>query len=148
MIIHNLSCLICLVDFRDVNIITTLDFSTSMLAGFIIFGILGHLKHVMGIENIQDVTKSYMGLAFMAYPETIAKFDFIPQFFAMMFFVMLFVFCIGSNLGMASCIMTVIRDRYPKIACWKIVLCIVIIGISVGCIYTTPVRSFLFFLPI
>lgn len=113
-----------------------------MLAGFIIFGILGHLKHVMGIENIQDVTKSYMGLAFMAYPETIAKFDFIPQFFAMMFFVMLFVFCIGSNMGMASCIMTVIRDRYPKIACWKIVLCIVIIGISVGCIYTTPVRSF------
>lgn len=119
-----------------------MDYLTSLLAGFIIFGILGHLAHVMGVE-IKDVTKSYMGLAFIAYPETIAKFDFLPQFFSVVFFMMLFFFCVGSNMGMASCIMTVIRDRYPKVKCWKIVIGIMIFGISTGCLYTTPGGQFL-----
>lgn len=127
---------------RDCNIITSMDYMTSILAGFIIFGIVGHLSHVMRVD-IKDVTKSYMGLAFIAYPETIAKFDFMPQFFSVVFFLMLFSFCVGSNMGMASCIMTVIRDRYPKVKCWKIVIVIVVFGISVGCFYTTPGGQFL-----
>lgn len=119
-----------------------MDYLTSLLAGFIIFGILGHLSHVMGVD-IKDVTKSYMGLAFIAYPETIAKFDFAPQFFSVVFFLMLFFFCVGSNMGMASCIMTVIRDRYPKVACWKIVIGIVVFGVFTGTFYTTPGGQFL-----
>jgi solute carrier family 6 amino acid transporter-like protein 5/7/9/14 len=128
---------------RDVNIITTMDYLTSLLAGMIIFGILGHLAHVMGIDDIQKVTTSLMGLAFIAYPETISKFDYIPQFFAVVFFLMLFFFCVGSNMGMANCLLTVIRDRYPKIASWKIVLGIVICGIAIGTFYTTPHGQFL-----
>jgi solute carrier family 6 (neurotransmitter transporter, glycine) member 5/9 len=85
-----------------------------MLSGFIIFGILGHLAHIMNVD-IRDVTKSNIALAFMAYPETISKIDFIPNFFSMMFFIMLFVLGIGSNIGMASCVMTVIKDRFPSI---------------------------------
>lgn len=127
---------------RDCHIITTMDYLTSLLAGFIIFGILGHLAHVMKVD-IKDVTKSYMGLAFIAYPEVVAKFDFYPQFFSMIFFFMLFLFCIGSNMGMASCIMTVVRDFYPNIKCWKIVLVMMIFGISIGCLYTTPGGQFL-----
>jgi solute carrier family 6 (neurotransmitter transporter, glycine) member 5/9 len=123
--------------FRDCNIITTMDYLTSLLAGFIIFGILGHLAHVMKVD-IREVTKSYMGLAFIAYPEAIAKFDFMPQFFSFIFFFMLFLFCVGSNMGMANCILTVIRDRYPNIKCWKIVLGIVIFGVAMGSCYTTP----------
>lgn len=120
-----------------------MDYLTSLLAGLIIFGILGHLAHVMGIEDIQQVTTSFMGLAFIAYPETISKFDYIPQFFAIVFFLMLFFFCVGSNMGMASCILTVIRDRYPKIMCWKIVLAIVVLGIMIGIFYTTPNGQYL-----
>lgn len=127
---------------RDCNIITTMDYLTSLLAGLIIFGILGHLAHVMKVD-IREVTKSYMGLAFIAYPEAIAKFDFMPQFFSFIFFFMLFLFCVGSNMGMASCIMTVIRDRYPDIKCWKIVIGIVSSGIAVGTFYTTPGGQFL-----
>lgn len=129
--------------YRDVNIITTMDYMTSLLAGLIIFGILGHLAHVMGIEDIQQVTTSFMGLAFIAYPETISKFDYIPQFFAIVFFLMLFFFCVGSNMGMANCILTIIRDRYPRIMCWKIVLAIVVFGIMIGIFYTTPGGQYL-----
>jgi len=128
--------------FRDVNIITILDTSTSLLAGFIIFGILGHLAHVLQID-IKDVTKSNLALAFMAYPEAISKIDFCPQFFSMMFFIMLFVLGIGSNIGMTSCITTVIRDKFPNIPCWKIVVAIASVGIVVGSIYTTPGGQFL-----
>jgi solute carrier family 6 (neurotransmitter transporter, glycine) member 5/9 len=127
---------------RDVNIITCLDTLTSLLAGFIIFGILGHLAHVMGCE-ISEVTQSNLGLAFLAYPETISKIDFIPQFFSMVFFIMLFVLGIGSCVGMTSCIMTIIRDQYPNIQCWKIALGISLAGISIGSIYTTPGGQFL-----
>lgn len=128
--------------FRDCHIITTMDYLTSLLAGLIIFGILGHLSHVMGVD-ITDVTKSYMGLAFIAYPETIAKFEFIPQFFSFAFFFMLFLFCIGSNMGMTSCITTVIRDKYPTVKCWKIVVVIVVFGSLVGCVYSTPGGQFI-----
>lgn len=119
-----------------------MDYLTSLLAGLIIFGILGHLSHVMGVD-IKEVTKSYMGLAFIAYPETIAKFDFIPQFFSFTFFFMLFLFCVGSNMGMASCITTVIRDQYPNVKCWKIVIGIVVFGIAIGSIYSTPGGQFI-----
>lgn len=97
----------------------------------------------MHVDDIKDVTKSNIALAFMAYPETISKIDFIPQFFSVLFFIMLFVLGIGSNIGMTSTIMTVIRDRFPKIECWKIVIAIAIVGISIGCIYTTPGGQFL-----
>lgn len=101
------------------------------------FGILGHLAHLLGVD-IKDVTSSNIALAFIAYPETISKIDFCPQFFSMMFFIMLFTLGIGSNIGMTSCILTVIRDTFPSLKCWKVVLAIAAVGVSVGSIYTTP----------
>jgi solute carrier family 6 (neurotransmitter transporter, glycine) member 5/9 len=101
------------------------------------------LAKVIGVDDIRKVTKSNLALAFMAYPETISKIDFIPNFFSMLFFIMLFILGIGSNIGMTSCIMTVIRDKFPHIKCWKIVVCIALIGISVGTVYTTPGGQFL-----
>lgn len=54
----------------------------NITSGFIIFGILGHLAHVMGVD-IEDVTKSNVALAFMAYPDCIAKLNFMPNLFSM-----------------------------------------------------------------
>lgn len=64
---------------RDVNIVTVLDTFTSLLSGFIIFGILGHLAFVTGAQNISDVVKPGPGLAFISYPDAIAKFEYLPQ---------------------------------------------------------------------
>lgn len=59
-------------------IVTTLDTMTSCLAGCIIFGILGNLASKMGV-NVSDVVKSGgTGLAFISYPEALAKFDAVP----------------------------------------------------------------------
>lgn len=43
---------------RDSNIVTTLDTFTSVLVGCITFGIVGHLAHELGIE---DVSKVFQG---------------------------------------------------------------------------------------
>lgn len=65
--------------YRDANIVTILDTSTSMLAGVTIFGILGHLAYVTGNEDIGSVIKGGASVAFISYPDAIARFEFWPQ---------------------------------------------------------------------
>lgn len=66
-------------NFRDVMIITSLDTITSLIAGCTIFGILGNLAYELGEDDISKVVKGGAGLAFVSYPDAIAKFNFIPQ---------------------------------------------------------------------
>lgn len=60
-------------------IITTLDTITSLIAGCTIFGILGNLAYEMGTDDIKTVVRAGTGLAFVSYPDAIAKFSFVPQ---------------------------------------------------------------------
>jgi solute carrier family 6 (neurotransmitter transporter, glycine) member 5/9 len=105
--------------YRDATIVTTVDTFTSLLAGCTIFGILGHLAHQVGTDDVSQVVKGGTGLAFISYPEAIAKFEVFPQGFSFLFFFMLFVLGIGSNVAMMSCIMTVIRDEFVKVKHWQ-----------------------------
>jgi solute carrier family 6 amino acid transporter-like protein 5/7/9/14 len=66
--------------YRDALIVTTLDTFTSLLAGFTIFGILGNLAHNLGETDLTKVLSSGgSGLAFVSYPDAIAKFESVPQ---------------------------------------------------------------------
>lgn len=61
-------------------IVVMLDTFTSLLAGFTIFGILGNLAHEKHVSSIRDVIGSGgNSLAFISYPDAIAKFDKFPQ---------------------------------------------------------------------
>jgi solute carrier family 6 amino acid transporter-like protein 5/7/9/14 len=128
--------------YRDVTIISVLDTGTSMLAGLIVFGVIGHLAHITDAEDIRTVVKGGTGLAFITYPDAISKFGFLPQFFAVLFFLMLFVLGIGTNMGMCSTVMTVIKDQFPKLRDSYLAITLGIIGFSVGVIYTTPGGQF------
>ena len=44
--------------YRDANIVTTIDTFTSIISGCISFGIVGHLKHEL---NVDDITKVFKG---------------------------------------------------------------------------------------
>lgn len=70
-------------------IVTTLDTFTSLMAGVTIFGILGNLAHSLNIENIGEVVKGGSGLAFISYPDAIAKFEFVPQVFYLLTYMLL-----------------------------------------------------------
>lgn len=124
------------------NIITAIDTFTSLLAGCIIFGILGHLAQITRSEDVGKVLQAGTGLAFISYPEAIAKLDYLPQLFSLSFFGMLFMLGIGSNIGMASSIMTVIRDKFPNLKHWTVSVGIAVVGFTVGIVYTTPVSIF------
>lgn len=100
--------------YRDANIVTTLDTFTSLLAGCCIFGILGNLAHELGETDIQSVVNGGTSLAFISYPDAIAKFQSFPQIYAVLFFLMLYLLGVGSNVAMMSCLMTVIRDKFHR----------------------------------
>ncbi|XP_017060663.1 sodium-dependent nutrient amino acid transporter 1 isoform X1 [Drosophila ficusphila] len=123
---------------RDAAIVTGLDTMTSLLAGFTIFGILGHLAHEIGTDDIGSVVKGGAGLAFISYPDAIAKFKQLPQIFSVLFFLMLFVLGIGSNIAMTSCSVTAIRDRFPNFKQWQCSLLIAVVSFFIGLMYITP----------
>lgn len=129
--------------YRDVMIVTSLDTVTSMIAGCTIFGILGNLAHEMDVQDISKVVKSGAGLAFVSYPDAIAKFNVLPQLFSVLFFVMMFVLGVGSSVGMASGIVTVLTESFPKLRTWQIVLPVCTIGFIVSTVYVTPGGQFI-----
>ncbi|XP_017040871.1 sodium-dependent nutrient amino acid transporter 1 isoform X1 [Drosophila ficusphila] len=131
--------------YNDIVIITTMDSCSSIIAGCITFGILGNLARETGNTDIGSVVKGGAGLAFISYPEAIAKFEYVPQMFAVLFFLMLFVLGIGSTVGMGSCILRVIRDQFgprsPPI--WKLASGLTVLGFSVSIVYMTPGGQFI-----
>lgn len=116
-----------------------MDTVTSLVAGIIVFGILGNLAHNLGLDDINSVVKSGAGLAFISYPDAISKFDFFPQGFAMLFFFMLFVLGIGSVVGNQNNVVTIICDLFPRLKYTYVAAFVAIFGFSVGLIYVTPV---------
>lgn len=59
-------------------VVTTLDTCTSLLSGTIIFGILGNLAFKMNQPVTSVVKSGGTGLAFISYPEAIARFESVP----------------------------------------------------------------------
>ncbi|XP_067628891.1 sodium-dependent nutrient amino acid transporter 1-like [Eurosta solidaginis] len=128
---------------RDAMIVTTLDTFTSLISGFTIFGILGNLAYEIGTDDIGTVVRGGTGLAFISYPDAISKFKTLPQIFSVLFFLMLFILGIGSNIAMSSCTVTALRDSFPKIKQWHCALAISIISFFIGLAYVTPGGQFI-----
>jgi len=127
--------------YRDALIVSLMDTFTSVLAGVTIFAILGNLAYESG-KDIETVVTAGVGLAFISYPETIAKFDFVPQFFAVLFFLMLFTLGVGSAASLTGCVITVICDALPHIKRWKITSVTCAVGFLLGLVYVTPGGQF------
>ena len=71
-----------------------------MLAGLVIFSILGSLAHELDVP-VKAVVDSGPGLAFVSYPSALAKFGgpVLPQLFSVLFFLMLITLGLGSATG-------------------------------------------------
>ncbi|XP_058975221.1 sodium-dependent nutrient amino acid transporter 1 [Musca domestica] len=124
--------------YRDAMIVTSLDTVTSLLAGVTIFGILGNLAHNLNISDIKEVVQSGTALAFISYPDAIAKFQAVPQLFAVLFFFMLFVLGVGSIVALQSTIVTIVCDQFKSFKYWAVALVTSICGFLLGLVYVTP----------
>lgn len=59
-------------------IIAFIDTCTSLLAGCCIFALLGYLAHLNKV-SVAEVTKGGPALAFVAFPEGLARLKYVPQ---------------------------------------------------------------------
>ncbi|ODM97620.1 Sodium-dependent nutrient amino acid transporter 1, partial [Orchesella cincta] len=128
--------------YRDAIIISITDTLTSLLAGCTIFSILGYLADSMGVE-VSEVTKGGPGLAFIAFPDALAKLTWFPQGFAVIFFLMLFVLGIGSAVSLTGQLITIIREQYPSWKEWRVGLVMCLIGFCTGMVFITPGGQFI-----
>lgn len=65
--------------YRDANIITLADTATSLLSGMTTFAMLGHLADLLGLEVSEVLKGDGISLAFISYPEALARFTYVPQ---------------------------------------------------------------------
>uniref|UniRef100_A0A2M4A971 Sodium-dependent nutrient amino acid transporter 1 n=2 Tax=Anopheles triannulatus TaxID=58253 RepID=A0A2M4A971_9DIPT len=124
--------------YQHAVIITSLDTATSLVAGCVVFGVIGHLAHVTGQSDISKVVQGGFALTFKTYPDVLAKFTHIPQFFSVLFFFMLFLLGIGTLIGIVTSVITAIHDQQPRFVRWKIVIAVAVVGFCVGLVYLTP----------
>ncbi|CAG9786164.1 unnamed protein product [Diatraea saccharalis] len=123
--------------YRDAMIVTTLDTFTSLLSGVTIFGILGNLASELDRPVGEVVGSAGTGLAFVSYPDAIAK-TFMPQLFGVLFFLMMSVLGVGSAVALMSTINTVLMDSFPRVrTIYMSALCCTA-GFLIGLTYVTP----------
>lgn len=61
-------------------IVTTLDTFTSLISGITIFGVLGNLAYELNYDDVgQVIGAGGTSLAFISYPDAIAKSPVVPQ---------------------------------------------------------------------
>ncbi|KAJ2946052.1 hypothetical protein O0L34_g4971 [Tuta absoluta] len=123
--------------YRDAMIVTTLDTLTSMLSGVTIFGILGNLAFNTNRPVANVVGSGGTTLAFVSYPDAIAK-TFQPQLFSVLFFTMMTVLGIGSSVALMQTLNTVMMDAFPKVKVIVMGAICCTMGFLIGLIYVTP----------
>ncbi|XP_034541776.1 sodium- and chloride-dependent neutral and basic amino acid transporter B(0+)-like [Notolabrus celidotus] len=98
--------------YMDSIIVTFTNHGTSVFAGFAIFSILGHMAKVYG-KPIGEVVKEGFGLAFIVYPDALAKLP-VSTFWSILFFFMLFIVGLDSQFAQLEVVVTCLCDAYPE----------------------------------
>ncbi|KAF7633084.1 hypothetical protein Mgra_00007513 [Meloidogyne graminicola] len=99
--------------YRDAILVCFINGGTSILAGFAIFSILGFMSE-MTATPIQDIVKPGVGLAFVVYPEVASK---LPgkQIWSFLFFLMISILGLDSQVCMLEGLFTALEDSFPLI---------------------------------
>jgi len=117
------------------TVISSLDFVTSIIAGVVIFSILGALAKETGVP-LDKIVEGGQGLAFITYPTALARLP-VPQVWAIMFFFMLFLLGLDSEFALLETVLTAFYDAIPSLKRYKPVitflLCLSCFLISLPC---------------
>ncbi|XP_067439597.1 sodium- and chloride-dependent GABA transporter 2-like isoform X1 [Thunnus thynnus] len=99
--------------YKDCFLLCLLNSSTSFLAGFAIFSVLGFMAEEQGVD-IATVAQSGPGLAFIAYPRAVAMMP-LPQLWAVCFFLMIIMLGLDTQFVSLEALMTSVTDLYPHL---------------------------------
>lgn len=62
----------------------------------------------------------------------------VPQLFAVLFFLMLFVLGIGTTVAFSGVIISILKDQFPQVKDWKVAAGVSLAGFLIGVVYCTP----------
>ncbi|XP_047482292.1 sodium- and chloride-dependent glycine transporter 1-like isoform X1 [Penaeus chinensis] len=99
--------------YRDAFVVSIGNCLTSFFAGFVIFGIIGFMAHELGVP-VEKVAVQGAGLAFVAYPEAVARLPLSPVW-SILFFAMLLTLGLGTQFTILTTIITTITDDFPAL---------------------------------
>ena len=103
-----------------------------------IFSILGNLSFELNVPITEVINGGGVQLAFITYPTAVATFEFAPQFFSVIFFLMLITLGLGSVIGTYSAIVGVICDQFDSANKTLVSFVVLLFGFLVSIVYVTP----------
>ncbi|XP_002730914.1 sodium- and chloride-dependent glycine transporter 1-like [Saccoglossus kowalevskii] len=115
--------------FRDALIVPLVNSGTSIYGGLAIFSIVGFMSHELD-QPIDSVVTSGPGLAFVAYPEALARIPLAPLW-SILFFFMLFTLGLDSQFGMVEGVCSALTDMFPGLLRKR--KTIFMLCLSIGC---------------
>nr|AKN21435.1 slc6a-15 [Schmidtea mediterranea] len=125
---------------RNVFILMSVDFSTSLISGFATFPVLGYMSYRTG-KDIEELIVADSSLFFLIFPEVLSTLT-SSNAWSILFMFMAFTLGIDSLFVMLEVIITSISDLFPKFQRKKHKIALTVtVGSFVflgGLIYTTP----------
>ncbi|XP_069554517.1 sodium- and chloride-dependent GABA transporter 2-like isoform X2 [Brachyistius frenatus] len=133
--------------YKDSFMLCLLNSSTSFLAGFAIFSVLGFMAEEQGVD-ISSVAQSGPGLAFIVYPRAVAMMP-LPQLWAVCFFLMIIMLGLDTQFVSLEALMTSVTDLYPHLIRRGhrrelLLLLVCVVCFLVGLVMVTPGGLYVF----
>ena len=111
--------------YLDALATATINCLTSVLAGFVVFSVLGYMSHISK-QDIDKVAIDGPGLVFMVYPEALSTLD-GSVFWSILFFVMLITLGMDSTFGGLEAVITAVMDTFSIVKGRRELLVLVVI---------------------
>ena len=132
-------------DIAGDSIVTAVSNSAiSLLAGFVVFGVLGSMATATGV-GVADVAASGPGLSFVVFPEALSLMPW-AEAFSIVFFLTLLTLGIDSAFSLVEGINVAIHDTNPAWSRPVIALAVCAAAFAAGIVFTT--RAGLYFLDV
>ncbi|CAD5208007.1 unnamed protein product [Bursaphelenchus xylophilus] len=100
--------------YRDAFLVTVADAIMSLFGGTAVFSVLGFMSHQLDLP-ISEVVQSGTGLAFVAYPEALARMPW-SGLWSFLFFVMIWILGVSTQFGYGEVLVTALSDQFPFVA--------------------------------
>ncbi|XP_077263039.1 sodium- and chloride-dependent glycine transporter 1 [Temnothorax americanus] len=123
--------------YKDSLIVAISNIGTSFFAGLVIFSVIGFLAHELDVP-VASVVDEGAGLAFIVYPEVVARLPVAPVW-SLLFFIMLLTLGLDSQFALMETVTTAILDGVPSLRSYKVwvVFGVAVLGYVGGVIFTS-----------